>query len=197
MSAISDRRNGPFLVAASVGGIVTLALFRLPESFVAQLRRNRALDVGAAGWAFRLLVLAALAQAIYVGFVVLRSERVQKAREQDQKLQKMSKPEIIASTAGNAAGVSLLTLVYGLSAFALTGERGGFWAFVTIFLAQLAWYYRSVGVIAAWMEFQPEFVAEGPALDPASRTDYVPPVEEAPAEGGWSAPLPPSDPPSS
>ena len=95
-----------------------------------------------------------------MGFVLLRPERVQKARERDPKLARMSRAEVVASAARNAAGITLLTLVYGISALAITGERGGFWLFALLTGAQLAWYFRQVGEISRWISFQPEFVPQ-------------------------------------
>ncbi|MGH2754317.1 MAG: hypothetical protein ACRDLB_07765 [Actinomycetota bacterium] len=154
------RRNTAFGYATAVWLILCLAVARLPEPFVDRLRRNRPLDAGQSGWVYRLLVIIAIAQAFWVGFVLLRSEKVQKAREQDPKLARMSRAEVVASTGRNAAGIALLTMVYGLSAFAITGERGGFWLFALLTGAQLAWYFRQVGQIASWISFQPEFVPE-------------------------------------
>jgi hypothetical protein len=157
-------------------------MLRLPGSFVDRLRQNRPLDSNQSGWVYRLLVVMAIAQALYVGFVLLRPERIQKAREKDPKLAGMSRAEVVASTARNAAGVSLLTLVYGVSAFAITGERGGFWLFALVTLAQLAWYFRQVGEISRWISFQPEFAAEAPAEEGEPRVreglaqTYTPPL---------------------
>ena len=176
------RRNTAFAYATAVWFIVCLAMFRLPETFVARLRQNRPFDSTQSGWAYRLMVIVAVAQAAYVGFVLLRPERIQKAREKDPKLAAMSRAEVVASTARNAAGIALLTLVYGVSAFAITGERGGFWLFALLTLAQLAWYFRQVGEVARWISFQPEFVADRPAAEAspapsANEADaYAPPL---------------------
>ena len=175
------RRNTAFAYATAVWFIVCLAMFRLPETFVARLRQNRPFDATQSGWVYRLLVVVAVAQAAYVGFVLLRSERIQKAREKDPKLAAMSRAEVVASAARNAAGIALLTLVYGVSAFAITGERGGFWLFALLTLAQLAWYFRQVGEMAKWISFQPEFVADIAAAEgsvPASENeaDHAPPL---------------------
>ena len=159
------RRNTAFAYATAVWLIVCLGMARLPETFVDRIRRNRPLDTTQSGWVYRLLVVMALVQAFYVGFVLLRSERVQRARERDPKLARMSRAEVVASAARNAAGITLLTLVYGVSAFAITGERGGFWLFALVTGAQLAWYFRQVGEVSRWISFQPEFVAERPAAE--------------------------------
>jgi hypothetical protein len=94
----------------------------------------------------------------------------------------MSRAEIVASAARNAAGITLLTLVYGLSALAITGGRGGFWLFALVTGAQLAWYFRQIGELSRWISFQPEFVADRPAADdgePRPETGahpYTPPL---------------------
>jgi hypothetical protein len=181
MALGKERRNIAFAYATAVWLIVCLAMARLPETFVERLRRNRPLDATQSGWVYRLLVIVAIAQALYVGFVLLRPERVQKARESDPKLARMSRAEVVASTARNAAGISLLTLVYGISAFAITGERGGFWLFALVTGAQLAWYFRQVGEISRWISFQPEFVAERSPAEGETRAlegphSYIPPL---------------------
>jgi hypothetical protein len=162
MKSTKSRRVGPFGWATAIAVILTVALMRLPETFVEQLRRNRPLTNAQAGWTYRLLAIVAFAQAAYVGFVLLRPERVRDARTSDAKLMRMSRDEVVASVARNAASISLLTLVYAFSTFALTGERGGYWLFFTLVVAQLAWYFRQVGEVAAFMEFQPEFVSGAP-----------------------------------
>lgn len=178
--AIKARRI-PFAISCAVMGIVTLALMRLPESLVSQLRRNRPLSSTQAGWAYRLMALAAVAQALYVGFMVMRPEKVRSARENDEGLARLSRKEIVATVARNAALIPLLTIVFGLAAFALTGERGGYWLFFVVCIAQLAWYFRSSGEIGRFMSFQPEF-GEGAVKDTtemaagASDPHYVPPL---------------------
>lgn len=183
-----EIRRRPFLVGAAVLLIVTTALFRLPETFVEKLYRHRPFDISTSGWVYRLLAVAALAQAAYVGFVLLRTERVKRARERDPRLARSSKQEVLASLARNASMMALLTIVYGLSAFALTGQRGGYWLFVVLSLLQLAWYYRAVGEIHGWLGFQPEFATttsgEGSTTPPGTeQTHYVPPL----ARGAQSA----------
>lgn len=178
----------------AVVGVVTLAVMRLDETFVEQLRRNRPFDGGQSGWIYRLIAIAAVAQALYVGFAVLRSERVKVARERDEKLARLGRGELVRSVARNAAATAGLSLVYGLSAFALTGERAGFWLFFVLVLLQLAWYYRSCGQIAAFMSYQPEFVTSGHEsaggsahLEETAGHPYSPPiargVDELPDEG--------------
>lgn len=177
MSSTSEVRRPSFAVATALLVIVSIAVARLPESFVEQLRRNRPFDMSGSGWLYRLLAGVAIAQAFYVGFVALRTEKVGEARSKDQKLAHMTRSETVRSVARNAAAIALLTLVYGLSALALTGERGGYWLFAFVTLLQLAWYYRQVGQIAAWIEFQPEFGADV-SVEQAQDTgeDHVPPL---------------------
>jgi hypothetical protein len=151
-----ERPWQPFAVATAVLVIVEVAVFRLPSTLLDQIEANGPFTSVQADWAYRLLAFAALGQAIFVGFRVLRIERVQHSLESDPKLGEMSKSQIVASLARAAAGMALLTLVYGLSALFIGGQRGGFWLFVLLTLAQLAWYFRQTGVIAQWLEFQPE-----------------------------------------
>jgi hypothetical protein len=172
------RRRGPFIVLLIVLAIVCLAVFRLPGSLLAQINDHKPLDDAQAGWAYRLLVLMTLAQAVYGGFAVLQTERVRRARERDDKVRAMSREEIVVSLARNAAGICGLTLVYGLAALGLTGQRGGFWLFPGLAAVQAAWYYRQVGEIARWIEFQPAFIApESRKSDwDSGPPDYAPPI---------------------
>lgn len=167
--------------------IICLAVFRLPGSFLTQINDHKWLDDTQAGWAYRLLVFVALAQAIYGGFGVLQTERVRKARERDDKIRAMSREEIVVSLARNAAGMCALTLVYGIAALGLTGQRGGFWVFPGLILLQAAWYYRQLGEIAKWIAFQPAFIAaETPTPGwSAGPPDYTPPIARGltPASG--------------
>jgi hypothetical protein len=178
---LARRRNPVFIFGTATLAIITLALMRLPETFVEQVRRNRPFDISQSGWIYRGMVFVAIAQAAYIGFVLLRVEKVQAARSRDPKLAQMGKPELMSSVARNAVGTALLTLVYGGSAFALTGERAGYWLFATLTVAQLAWYFLQCGRIAAWLEFQPEFVVQEGTHDPAPVTpdnenDHLPPL---------------------
>jgi hypothetical protein len=172
------RSKRPFAIATSVAVIVTLTVFRLPDLVVDQLRRNRVFDSGQAGWLYRLLALAAAAQAAYIGFVLLRSERVEEAWKRDPKLTRMHRSEVFSSVVRNAAGMPLLTLVYGITAFVLTGERAGFWLFVVLTAAQIAWYYRQVGIVGRWLGFQPEYIAiPGEAPRPEAAKEQEKPDE--------------------
>lgn len=158
--------------------VVALAVFRLPDSFVAQLENSQAFSISQRGWAFRLLAFAAVAQAIYVGFAVFRPERVKHARETDRRVIKLTRERLMRSLARNAAGAIVLTLIYGLAAFAVTGFRAGFWLFMFVVVVQGAWYFRQTGEIARWLAFQPETVEQQPssALWVAAPADYCPPI---------------------
>ena len=173
-----SRRRAPFAIFFIVLAIVCLAVLRLPDSFLSELRHNKPLDDVQADWVYRLLVFVALAQAVYGGFGILQAERVGRARERDDKTAAMSREEIVVSLARNAAGMCALTMVYGLAALAMTGQRGGFWVFPGIALLQAAWYLRQVGEIARWIEFQPAFVIkEAPKTEwDSASADYTPPI---------------------
>lgn len=146
--------------------IVTIAVFRLPEEFVAGMRRDSPLDGAASGWLFRLLALAAATQAAYVGLSILRPEKIRQDRLQDPKLKEASGEETVRTVARGAAGMAVLTLAYGIAAFVLTGERGGFWLFLVIFAGQLAWSYRQSG-LAAKLIGEDGSAAGGPPGTPA------------------------------
>ena len=172
MRAEPKRSPLPFLWSLGVLVVVSIAVARLPQTLVEQLRRNRAFDGSQSGWAYRLLILMAIVQAAYAGFVMLRADKVGAARSKDLKLARMSRGEVVGVVQRNAAGIPLLTLVYGLTAFVLTGERGGFWIFPLIVLLQLAWYYRQTGDIVTWLSFQPEFAApRDEVVTPSARPD--------------------------
>lgn len=172
-----NERLVPFLIAATVLFMICLAMARLPDAYASQLERNSPFTSSQAGWAYRLLALAALAQAAYGGFSLFQVERVRKARAEDEKTASMSSGELVRSLARTAAGMSLLTIVYGIASFYVSGQRGGFWLFALIAVAQGAWYVRQVGQIARWLELQP-------AAPPRNKTsawkgeppDYSPPL---------------------
>ena len=177
MTPLLERRRGPFVVAGAIVLIVTVLVFRLPDSLINQLRRNRPFSTDQSGWATRLLAIAAVAQAAYGGFVILTAEKVKKARENVERVTAMSKADIVTSVARNAAVMVVLTLFYGLAVVGTTGERGSFWLFVVIAVAQAAWYFRQVGQIAQWLVLQPERIAPkdsgGWQREPP---DYSPPL---------------------
>ena len=172
-----QRRWPPFAFVLAVLMVLSVAVARLPESLVEQLQRNTPLPGTEGGWAYRLLAAVAVVQVLYGGFRVLRVERVKKAQETDAKVARMPRPRLLGSIARNAAGMILLTFVYGLAAFLVTGQRGGYWLFVVLFLAQGAWYYRQVGDIGRWLGFQPEVVAQpSSAVWMREPDDYCPPL---------------------
>jgi hypothetical protein len=177
MDASPRRPAGPFLFSGAVVAVVCVAMARLPESFIAVFERSRPLNDAQAGWAYRLLVLASILQAAYGGFVILRVETIRRARQQDRKVATTPKERLVTSVARNAAFMVSLTLVYGLAAFWITGERGGFWLFPLLAAAQLAWYYRQVGQIASWLSFQPAVEPDGPShVWQREPPDYCPPL---------------------
>lgn len=172
-----ERHWTPFVVVAVVLVIVYLAMARLPESYVAQLARSRPLARDQADWAYRLLVLAAFAQAVYGGFVLLHTERIHKLRTGDERVGAMPRERILALVTRSAATLILLTFVYGVAAFFITGQRGGFWLFALITLLQGAWYFRQTNLVARYLEFQPE--PEPPRASGVWRQppdDYAPPI---------------------
>jgi hypothetical protein len=132
------------------------------------------LQGAAAGWAFRILALVAVGQAAYAGFMILRPERVEIALEHEPSLRAAGHVRVARSLAWNAAGISALTTVYGIAAFVITGERAGFWLFALIGIAQLAWYYRSIGTIVEWLRFQPQTAPDGGS--PSAAAPYCPPL---------------------
>ena len=155
-----------------------IVIVALPESLVAQMERNRPLTSGQAGWAYRLLVLFALVAAAYSMFRAITVESVQRAQKRDAKARALSPERVIDSISQNAAAIPLLTIVYGVASLIFTGQRGGFWLFPLIALAQGAWHYRSVGVIARWLSFQPEPEPEEEISTEWRREppDYCPPL---------------------
>jgi len=158
--------------------IVTLAIFRLPESFVVQIENSTPLSLSERGWAFRLLAFFAIVQAFYVGWSVLRAERVKRARETEPRVSRLSRLALVRSLARSSAGAMFLTSIYGLAAFSATGFRSGFWLFAAVAVAQGAWYYRQTGEIARWLGFQPETVSPGRVSGAwvAAPPDYSPPI---------------------
>lgn len=180
VAELYGRRRFPFAVAAAVVTIASVAIARLPESFVNSIERSRPLTTPQAGWAYRLLAFAAIAQALYGGFVVFRIEHVKRARDRYAKVAVMTHERLITSLSRNAAGMVLLTLIYGTASFAVTGERGGFWLFPVICLLQGAWYFREVGGVARWLAFQPEAdTGVVPAVWEREPPDYCPPLARA------------------
>ena len=171
----------PWLVLAAIAGIVLLAVARLPGSFLAQYVRDRPFSAEQAGWAFRLLALAALLQAAYGGFVLLQTERVQKAMAADPRTREMGAGRLMDVLTRNAVLMVGLTIVYGLAALAMTGERGGFWLFALIALAQAGWYFHQLGRVGDWLGRQ------APAPPRASSGDEEAPQAPPPIAEGLSA----------
>ena len=177
MTELAAERRPAFGLALAVLGVVTLAIFRLPESFVTQIENSGFLSLSARGWAFRLLAFFALMQGLYMGYSVLRTERVKRAREREPRIARMTRPQVVRSLARSAVGAVILTIIYGVAAFSATGFRSGFWLFAAIALAQGAWYYRQTGEIAKWLAFQPDVQTEpvrGAWI--ATPPDYCPPI---------------------
>jgi hypothetical protein len=191
MDDLAGRRRWPFLLFGAVGLVACFVVAALPESLVVQLERNRGLNSGQAGWAYRLLVLFALAGAAYSMFKVFTIESVQKDQARNAKTRAMPPERVVDSVAQNAAAIPLLNVVYGAASLMFTGQRGGFWLFPLIALAQGAWHYRSVGEIARWLSLVPEPEPEEEISTEWKRepADYCPPlarglVPAAPARGG-------------
>lgn len=172
-----ERRWTPLVVVGVTLAISYVAMARLPESFVAQLARSRPLARDQADWAYRLLAIGAFTQAIYGGFVLLHADRVHQLRASDQRIAAMPRERILALVVRNAATLIFLTFAYGIAAFFVTGQRGGFWLFALLTLLQGAWYFRQINVIARYLEFQPE--PEPPKPSGTWRgppVDYTPPI---------------------
>lgn len=172
------RRRPPFILVASIIAIVSVAIARLPDSFVNTIERNRFLDNSGAGWAYRLMAFFAVLQALYGGFYVLRIDHVKRSRAEDSKVAAMTRVRLLTSLSRTAAGMIFLTFIYGVAAFGVTGERGGYWLFPFLCLLQAAWYFRELGTVARWLGFQPDtgidHVPE--ALWRREPPDYTPPI---------------------
>lgn len=181
MRDLLRHRRIPFVVVLVLTFVISIAVFRLPDSFVVQLENSQTFSISQRGWAFRLLAFAALAQAFYVGFAIFRPERVKHARETDRRVIRLTRERLMRSLARNAAGAIVLTLIYGLAAFAVTGFRAGFWLFVFVVVVQAAWYYRQTGEIGRWLAFQPETADQqvASAIWIAAPPDYCPPIARA------------------
>ena len=177
MEDLLKRRRPPFAAFGAVGAVACLVVASLPESLVTQMYRNRTLDSSQAGWAYRFLVLFALVAAAYGGFRAITVDAVKRARERDAKAKAMSAARVVDSLAQNAAALPLLTIVYGVASLIFTGQRGGFWLFPLIALAQWAWHYRSVGEVARWLSLQPSTEVEEVSTEwKREPPDYCPPL---------------------
>jgi hypothetical protein len=176
MEGLLERRRGPFVAVLLAGIVICVAVVYIPDSFLAQIERNRPFTDAQVGWAYRLIAIAAVVQIVYGGFSVFRVERVQAARERDPRVAEMGHPQVISSLSRNAAGMVGLTLIYGLATMAVSGLRGGFWLFPLLALAQGGWYYREIGEIARWKAFQPEPAQQERSIEPWQTylIDHVP-----------------------
>ncbi|HWC13780.1 MAG TPA: hypothetical protein VG929_04210 [Actinomycetota bacterium] len=162
MEDLAQRRRGPFIVAAAFAAAIIIAVIALPDPFIRQIERNRPLSNAQAGGAYRLLVLFALIQVVYTGGSVFRVQRLADAREKDPSLARLPKDRVVSSLARNAAALVLFTFIYGIASIAITGQRGGFWLFPVLAVAQGAWYYREIGEVAAWKAHQADHVEHDP-----------------------------------
>jgi hypothetical protein len=165
------------MVVAALFFAICVVVIANPDPVLAQLKNNRPLTDAQAGWAYRLLAFFAIGQIVYTGMSVFRIDRIERLRDSDDRFAKLSKTEVISSLSRNAAALVFFTLVYGVASLLLTAQRGGFWLFPLLALAQGAWYYREIGQIAEWKAFQPDVVAD--ASDTGWSTggpDYCPPI---------------------
>ena len=178
MEELTRRRRGPFILFGVAGLVACVVVAALPDSLIVQMERNRALTSGQAGWAYRLLVAFALAAAAYTMFKAITAESVRRSQERSEKARALSAERVVDSVSQNAAALPLLTIVYGIASLIFTGQRGGFWLFPLIALAQGAWHYRSVGEIVRWLAFQPEPEPEEELSTEWKREppDYCPPL---------------------
>lgn len=172
------RRARPFAIVAVLTLVICIAVIRLPDTFLALLDRTSPFSTAQKGWAYRLLAFAAVGQALYGGFKLLRPDHVEQARRKDPKLAATPRTKLVGIVARTAASMIFMTLIYGLAAFGISGQRGGFWLFPALAVAQGAWYYRQVGQIGRWMGFQPEAGHDEPARGLWQRepADYCPPL---------------------
>src|SRR5687768_16143893 len=108
MQELAAPRRSPFVVVGALTVVVTMAIIRLPDSLVTQVENSGLLSISQRGWAFRLLAFFACIQAVYVGFAVLRPERVKGARETEARIGRMSRAQLVRSLARTAAGSIVL-----------------------------------------------------------------------------------------
>ena len=192
MEELANRRRGPFIIVAAISVAICVVVIAIPDSILAQLEHNRPLTDAQAGWAYRLLALFAIGQIVYTGMSVFRIDRIEQLRERDDGFARLSKPAVISSLSRNAAALVVFTLVYGIASLILTAQRGGFWLFPLLAIAQGAWYYREIGQISEWKAFQPDIV--GTDVPDTSWTtggpDYCPPIARGltPLEGAVTTP---------
>lgn len=188
MRELLNRRLPPFVTIAILAGLATLAVFRLPESFISQLENSGPFSLTERGWAFRLLAAFAILQAVYVAYGVLRPEQVKSAREKDPKVARLTRAGLMSGLSWNAAAGIFLTIVYGLAMLGFTGFRSGFWFFVALAFVQAAWYFREIGRVGRWLGFQPETIADisGASWEPDPVT-YSPPLTRGLVAGDRSS----------
>jgi hypothetical protein len=188
VARLEQLRTPPFFVCGGIALVVTIAFFRLPETLVTQIE-DRRIATGVVGdWTYRLLAGIAVFQAIYAG----RALRIEKLKRfvPDGRVDVTAFAPLYKSLARNSAIAVLLTFVYLLAAFFVTGGRASMWFFVAVGAAQWAWYYRQLGKVAEWLESQPRPLPEPPdwAAAPPDPASHVPPlarglaVEESPEE---------------
>ena len=174
---LARRRRGPFIVVSAVFVAICVVVIAIPDSVLANLHSNRPLTDGQAGWAYRLLAIFAVSQIVYTGMSVFRIERIAKLRESDERFAAMSKPAVISSLSRTGASLVFFTLVYGIASIVLTAQRGGWWLFPSLAVAQGAWYYREIGQIAGWDSLQVAQVSvEHPQKWSDGGPDYCPPI---------------------
>ena len=178
MEELLNRRRGPFTVVAALFVAICIVVIAIPDSVLALLANNRPLTLAQAGWAYRILAFFAIGQIVYTGMSVFRIERLDRLREKEDRFARLSKPAVISSLSRNAAALVFFTLVYGIASLILTAQRGGFWLFPALAVAQAAWYYREIGQIAEWKVFQPETSGDASVSTAwsAGGPDYCPPL---------------------
>jgi hypothetical protein len=175
MDELSARRRTPFAVCLVVVAVVSLAIFRLPELYVSSLRRNALLQDSQGMWAFRLLLLVAVGQALFGAYRVLRVERLS-GSDPHPRLRPAGRLRLASTIGWTAAAMIAMTLVYGLAAFFTTGLRAGLWAFLAVIVAQTLWYYRLTGDMLRWLDRQPVAPPEKKPVWQRGDSDYVPPI---------------------
>lgn len=186
MEDLAKRRQGPFIILAALFIAICIVVIAIPDPVLAQLRNNRPLTDRQAGWAYRLLAFFALGQIVYTGMAVFRIDRIHRLRTTDLGFAKLSKPAVVSSLSRTAAALVSFTLVYGIASLLLTAQRGGFWLFPLLAVAQGAWYYREIGQIAQWKALQADDTSGAPDAGWSSGgADYCPPIARGltPLEG--------------
>jgi hypothetical protein len=173
---LTQLRNPPFFICGGIALIVTIAFFRLPETLVTQIEDRRIATGLVGNWTYRLLAVAAVLQAVYAGRA-LRTEKVRRFVP-EERVDIAAFGPLYTSLARNAAIAVLLTFVYLLAAFFVTGGRASMWFFVALAVAQWAWYYRQLGKVAEWLGSQPRPLPEPPewAALPPEPAAHVPPL---------------------